>query len=251
MIVEIIYGKEFDAGSYKELAAPENYSGHVEKLFPMIETFGYPWKTTVAPKPTVFCYTKGLKCRAILSCVKWFAGNSGNYFAQHLIFEKEDDLIDAGPAWLIKRRGFYIETLTNWKERDREKTEQYDWKPKISQSDYCIGLERKWELHVESKINDLVDTWNNEDEQKTKTQFVLLFDPNTQDDTYRLDLLYDMYAKINKSKRWAYQFCTFDSQRTKLPPKWDIVFVANSDKNTQDFYKKQKYNIIDLRGAES
>jgi len=257
MKYEIVYGKEVDGGSYKELAAPEGCLGLVSKRFPVIPTLGHPWKSAsvpFAPIPVVFCYTKGQKCRAILSCIKWFSGRAGNYFAQHLVFEDKLDLIDAGPAWIIKRRKFYIETLTTWNERDKEKTGQYDWKPNLSPSDYCIGSDEKLEPYIGEKIQDIATTWNAEDGQSANTKFVLLFDSNKQNDDYRLNVLYELYALLDKSKRWNYQFCTFDGQRGGWQSHshyWDIVFVTDNDTKTRDYYKKQKYELISLNGGES
>jgi len=253
MIYEIVYGKE-GTSDYKELATPKECKGYVKSMFPMILELRYPSEAELTPKPVVFCYTKGRKCRAILSCIKWFAGRGGNYFAQHLVFENEDDLIVAGPAWLIKRRRFYIETLTDWSEREKENTGKYSWKPIIQPSDYCIGLEEKLEPHIDRIIEDIAKKWNGADVQ---AKFVLLFDPSKQSDDYRLDLLYELYSRINKDKRWNYPFCTFDFQRSGWvskppPPKWDIVFVVDDDMKTRDYFTKHKYEPISLmKGNES
>lgn len=254
MIYEIVYGKE-GTSDFQELATPKEFKGNVKKVFPMLQELRYPSESEVAPKPVMFCYTKGLKCKAILSCIKWFERRGGNYFAQHLVFENENDLIAAGPAWLIKRRGFYIdiEKLNDWSEseKDKKKIKEYDWKPIIQQSDYCIGLESEIEPHIESIIKDIAGTWNNTNEQKAKTKFVLLFDPSRQDDAYRLDMLYELYSRINKNKRWDYRFCTFDGQRGRQPPPaWDIVFVAESDTKTREYYKREKYESINLKGND-
>ena len=249
MPYEIVYGKAEDGGQYKVLAATEEYRGNIEKSFPTIPKLWYPGDTKIIDKPIVFCYTKGEKCKAILSCIKW---SPGDYFAQHLIFEEKDDLptlLPAGPAWLVKRRGFYIDNkqLTTWSNRsedDKKKTEEYDWKPIIRPSDYCIGSDnKKLEKHRDT-IKAIANAWNGQDVQ---AKYVLLFDPNEFKDADRLDFLYDLYARIEKIKRWNYQFCTFDGQRGGQPTRlaWDIVFVAADDLKTLDFYKN--YIEKDLR----
>ena len=248
MTSEIVYGKEGDGGCYKELAAPKDYQGKVERRLSVIPLLYYPSHTSIPqPKPVVFCYTKSKEGK-FLSCIKWYKGNPGNYFAQHLVFEENDTLIDAGPAWLAKRRGFYIETISEWSERDIEKTKMYSWKPNIQPSDYCIGLEEKLPEHIDKRIQAIADAWNSENVQEKKRQFVLLFDPKEYDDRGRLDLLYELYARLRRDRRWEYQFCTFDGQRGEKPPlKWDIVFVAEDDIKTRDYYTNQKYEPIYLK----
>ena len=255
MTCEIVYGKNVTGDEFNELAAPRDYCGRVRERFPIIPKLDYPFDTSIAQKPVVFCYTKGQKCKAILSCIKWFTGRPGNFFAQHLVFEMEDDLVDAGPAWLVKRRGFYIDIaeLDDWNARDKKITDDYDWQPPIIQpSDYCIGTGTDWGIHINTEIiKHISDTWNKEDGQKANAQFILLFDPKEHRDGVRLDLLYNLYARLGKDRRWVYQFCTFDSQRGgKEPLKWDIVFVANDDAKTQAYYKNKMYTSINLKGEK-
>jgi len=240
---EIVYGKE-GTSDYMELASPDKRQGIVTKQFPVIRALLYPWESRLESKPMVFCFTNGTNYK-VLSCIKWLAGRAGNYFAQHLFFEDGDELIAAGPAWLIKRRRFYIETLTDWSKRDKDKTEKHDWKPIIRPSNYCIG-EKNFDQNIEDKIKDIADKWNRNNEQTSNSKFVLLFDPALHNDEYRLDLLYELYARIDTEKRWRYSFCTFDGKRSQPPPRWDLVFVAADDKQTQDYYTKEKYDFFDL-----
>ena len=249
MTCEIIYGK-VPGSDFIELAAPKDYQKTVPSRFPLILKLDYPSKSMGTSHPPIFCYTKGKRNEQeynVLSCIKWFAGRLGNYFAQHLIFEKKDDLIaagPAGPAWLIKRHTFYIETLNDWNERGKE-TENYDWRPIILPSNYRIGTGKEWGTHINKIIENIKEAWNGQDTQK---KFVLKFDPNEHNDTDRLDPLYDLYALIDDDKRWNYQFCTFDGQRERDPPTWDIVFVA--DDKTSQKYQSKGYKHFNLKGDE-
>jgi hypothetical protein len=117
-----------------------------------------------------------------------------------------------------------------------------------------MGTDVKLGSYIEARIKDIASTWNAEDVQRAHTKFVLQFDPNKQNDDYRLNFLYELYALLDKSKRWDYQFCTFDGQRGGWQSQshyWDIVFVADNDTKTRDYYVKQKYTPILLEGRES
>ena len=244
MTCEIVYGTEGQS-DFMELATPKEYKGIVKDRLPVItELLYYPSEPSITPRPAIFCYTKGEHCEAILSCIKWAKGRKGSYFAQHLVFEENDNQIDAGPAWLIKRREFYIETLNDWSER-RKETENHDWKPIILPSNYCIGTGKEWGTHINKIIKNIADAWNGKNEQ---AKYVLLFDPEKPKDNDRLDLLVELYAQIGAAKRWNYQFCTFDGQRKQDLPKWDIVFVA--DDKTSQKYQSKGYKHFNLKGDE-
>ena len=166
MAYEIVYGKE-GGSEYKVLASPPNYT-RVDQHFPSIPRLMYPDITPV--DSVVFCCTQAQKQRSIvpqntiLSCIKFFSGRAGNYFAQHLILDKaEEEKIVAGPAWLIKRRKFYIQNLSEWSERDIKVTEEYGWRPDDCLpygSDYNMGTEKKSEVHIQAMIESIAGAWN-------------------------------------------------------------------------------------------